>query len=84
MRSEEQAVLVAWLRRPKVVWSTVTEQLEKYGSVQAAAADDSPAQGTLFDVAAVDDDVQAAVADLERWGRAGIRNTKRFRIPGGM
>lgn len=72
MTSEEQAVLVAWLRRPKVVWSTVTEQLEKYGSVQAAAADASHAQGALFDVAP-GDDVQTAVADLGRWTDAGIR-----------
>jgi DNA processing protein len=70
MRPEEQAVLVAWLRRPKVAWYTVTEQLEKHGSVQAADA--PPAQGTLFDVAAADD-AQVAAADLERWGRAGIR-----------
>jgi DNA processing protein len=48
----------------------VTEQLEKHGSVQAADA--PPAQGTLFDVAAADD-AQVAAADLERWGRAGIR-----------
>lgn len=72
MTPDEQAVLVAWLRRPKVVWSTVTEQLEKYGSVQAAAADTSHAQETLFDVAPADD-VQAAAADLGRWGDAGIR-----------
>jgi DNA processing protein len=72
MTPEEQAVLVAWLRRPKVVWSTVTEQLERYGSVQAAAADALHAQGTLFDVAPADD-VQAAAVDLGRWGDAGIR-----------
>lgn len=72
MTPDEQAVLVAWLRRPKVVWPTVTEQLERYGSVLAAAADASHAQGTLFDVAPTDD-VQAAAADLGRWGDAGIR-----------
>lgn len=72
MTPEEQAVLVAWLRRPKVVWSTVTEQLERYGSVHAAAADASHAQGTLFDVAPADD-VQAAAVDLKRWSSAGIR-----------
>jgi DNA processing protein len=72
MTPDEQAVLVAWLRRPKVVWPTVTEQLERYGSVLVAAADASHAQGTLFDVAPADD-VQAAAADLRRWGDAGIR-----------
>jgi len=72
MTSEEQAALLAWLRRPKVAWSTVTEQLEQVGSVQAAAAGSSPAQGTLFDAAPADGLDQAA-ADLERWARAGIR-----------
>ena len=72
MTREEQAALVAWLRRPKVVWSTVTEQLEECGSVRAAAAGAMPAQGTLFDVARSDDVLQAT-ADLERWERAGIR-----------
>src|SRR6266700_845517 len=72
MTCEEQAALLAWLRRPKVVWSTVTEQLEECGSVQAAAAGASPVQGALFDIAPTDD-VQGAVADLERWEHAGIR-----------
>ena len=72
MTSEEQAALLAWLRRPKVVWSTVTEQLEQTGSVQEAAAGTQPAQGTLFDTAPTDDLDQAEV-DLERWERAGIR-----------
>lgn len=49
MTREEQAALVAWLRRPKIVWSTVTEQLEKCGSVLVAAAGTLPAQGTLFE-----------------------------------
>ena len=72
MTREEQAALVAWLRRPKVVWSTVTEQLEEHGSVRTAAAGALPAQGTLFDVPPTDD-VQKAAADLDRWARAGIR-----------
>jgi DNA processing protein len=72
MTSEERAALLAWLRRPKVVWSTVTEQLEQTGSVQAAAAGTRPAQGTLFDTAPTDDLDQAEV-DLKRWERAGIR-----------
>ena len=72
MTREEQAALLAWLRRPKVVWSAVTEQLEEYGNVQAAAAGESPAQGALFDLTRTDDVLQAA-ADLERWGRTGIR-----------
>jgi DNA processing protein len=72
MKPEEQAALVAWLRRPKVVWSTVTEQLEMHGSVHAAAADALPAQGTLFDSTDADD-AEGAAADLEQWGRAGIR-----------
>jgi DNA processing protein len=72
MTREEQAALLAWLRRPKVVWSTVTEQLEQCGSVQIAAAGLPAAQGTLFDAAPADDTEQA-VADLERWERAGIR-----------
>jgi DNA processing protein len=72
MTSEEQAALLAWLRRPKVVWSTVTEQLEQAGSVQDAAAGSSPAQGTLFDAGPTDDLDQAA-ADLMQWARAGIR-----------
>jgi predicted Rossmann fold nucleotide-binding protein DprA/Smf involved in DNA uptake len=72
MTREEQAALLAWLRRPKVVWSTVTEQLEECGSVQAAAAGASPAQDALFDIAPTDDLAQAA-ADLDRWEHAGIR-----------
>jgi DNA processing protein len=72
MTREEQAALVAWLRRPKVVWSTVTEQLEEHGSVQVAAAADAPGQGTLFG-APQEGDVETAAADLERWERAGIR-----------
>lgn len=69
---EEQAALVAWLRRPKVVWSTVTEQLEECGSVQAAAAGEAPAQGSLFDVTPLDG-VERAAAEVERWEQAGIR-----------
>lgn len=72
MIRDEQAALVAWLRRPRTVWSAVTEQLEKYGSVQAAAAGASPAQGALFEVLQADDEKLAA-SDLERWARAGIR-----------
>jgi DNA processing protein len=72
MTREEQAALVAWLRRPKVVWSTVTEQLEECGSVRAAAAGGTPAQGSLFEVTPPDD-LERAAADLERWERAGIR-----------
>ena len=72
MNREEQAALVAWLRRPRVVWSAVTERLEEYGSVQAAAADASPAQGALFEVLQADDE-KVAASDLERWDRAGIR-----------
>jgi DNA processing protein len=72
MNRDEQAALVAWLRRPRTVWSAVTEQLEKYGSVQAAAADASPAQGALFEVLQADDD-KVAASDLEQWDRAGIR-----------
>ena len=72
MTREEQAALVAWLRRPKVVWSAVTEQLEESGSVRAAAAGAAPAQGALFDVTPTDE-LGKAAADLERWERAGIR-----------
>jgi DNA processing protein len=72
MKPDEQAALVAWLRRPKVVWSSVSEQLEEYGSVLAAAADTSPAQGALFEVAPADD-ARVAASDLEQWDRAGIR-----------
>ncbi len=56
--------LVAWLRRPKVVWSMVTEQLE-CGSVHVAAAGPPPAQGSL-DIAPTDD-AEKAGADLDRW-----------------
>lgn len=72
MNREEQAALVAWLRRPKIAWSAVTERLEKYGSVQDAAADASPAQRALFEVVQADDE-KVAASDLERWDRAGIR-----------
>src|SRR5437588_6062005 len=72
MTAEERAALLAWLRRPKVVWSTVTEQLEQTGSVQEAAASSPPVQGTLFD-AAPTDDLDEAAADLKRWEQAGIR-----------
>src|SRR5271165_5987891 len=72
MTRVEQAALVAWLRRPGVVWSAVTEQLEECGSVQKAAAAQSPAQGSLFEAARTDGPDQAA-RDLERWDRAGIR-----------
>ena len=72
MTREEQAALLAWLRRPKAVWSTVTEQLEECGSVQAAAVATLDAQGTLFDVTPTDD-VEQAAADLEQWESTGIR-----------
>ncbi len=72
MTREEQAALVAWLRRPKVVWSTVTDQLEEHGSVRVAVAAGTAAQGTLFD-AHEQDDAETAATDLERWERAGIR-----------
>ncbi len=72
MTREEQATLVAWLRRPGVVWSAVTEQLEECGSVQIAAAGQAPAQGSLFEAARTDG-VDEAARDLERWERAGIR-----------
>ena len=54
MTREEQAALVAWLRGPGVVWPAVTEQLEESGSVQAAAAAQAPAQGSLFETARTD------------------------------
>ena len=72
MTCEEQAALVAWLRRPGVVWSAVTEQLEECGSVQKAAAGQAPAQGSLFEVASADGLDEAAAVD-ERWERAGIQ-----------
>ena len=72
MTREEQAALVAWLRRPGIVWSAVTEQLEECGSVQKAAAAQAPAQGSLFDAAQADG-LDEAARDLERWEQAGIR-----------
>ena len=72
MTREEQAVLVAWLRRPRVVWSTVTDHLEEHGNVCLALAAAAPAQASLFD-SHVDDDIAAAAADLDRWERAGTR-----------
>jgi DNA processing protein len=72
MTPEEQAALVAWLRRPGIVWSAVTEQLEECGSVQKAAAMQAPAQGSLFE-AAPTDGLDEAARDLERWQQAGIR-----------
>jgi DNA processing protein len=72
MTHEEQATLVAWLRRPRVVWSTVTEWLEECGNVLTAVAGDEPVQGSLFE-AALADDVEKAASDLERWERDGIR-----------
>ena len=72
MTRDEQAALVAWLRRPRVVWSTVTEQLEECGSVRTAAAGEAPAQGSLFEMMPADD-VDKAASDLERWERAGIQ-----------
>jgi DNA processing protein len=72
MTREEQAALVAWLRRSRIAWPDVTEWLEEHGSVQAAAAADASAQGSLFDTAPSDGTAQAA-SDLERWEHAGIR-----------
>jgi DNA processing protein len=72
MTREEQAALVAWLRRPGVVWSTVTDQLEQQGSVRAAAAAAAPAQGALFGELE-QDDVQPVTAELERMEHNGIR-----------
>jgi DNA processing protein len=72
MTREEQAILLAWLRRPRVVWPTVTERLEECGSVQQAAAVDAPAQGSLFDEAPAGD-IDRAARDLARWEQAGIR-----------
>ena len=71
MTPEEQAALVAWLRRPGIVWSAVTEQLEECGSVQKAAAMQAPAQASLFE--APPDGLDEAAHDLERWKQAGIR-----------
>jgi DNA processing protein len=72
MTHEEQVALIDWLRRPRVVWSAVTEQLEECGSVQAAAAAEAPVQGSLFETTQADG-VDEAGRDLERWERAGIR-----------
>jgi DNA processing protein len=72
MTREEQVALIAWLRRPGVVWSAVTERLEECGSVQAAVAGETPAQGSLFETAQADG-LDEATRDLERWERAGIR-----------
>jgi len=72
MTHEEQVALIAWLRRPRVAWSAVTEQLEECGSVQAAAAGQPPAQGSLFEATQADGLGEAA-RDLERWEQAGIR-----------
>ena len=72
MTREEQVALIAWLRRPGVVWSAVTERLEECGSVQAAVAGEAPAQGSLFETAQADG-LDEANRDLERWERADIR-----------
>jgi len=72
MTHEEQVALIAWLRRPRVAWSAVTEQLEECGSVQAAAAGQPPAQGSLFEATQADG-LEEAARDLERWTQAGIR-----------
>ena len=72
MTREEQVALIAWLRRPRVVWSAVTERLEECGSVQAAVAGETPAQGSLFETAQADG-LDEATRDLERWEQAGIR-----------
>jgi DNA processing protein len=72
MTREEQAALLAWLRRPRVVWPTVTERLEQCGNVQQAVAEDAPAHSSLFDEAPADDTERAAF-DLEQWEQVGIR-----------
>jgi DNA processing protein len=72
MTHEEQVALIAWLRRPRVVWSAVTEQLEECGSVRAAAAGEAPAQGSLFETGSADG-LNEAARDLERWEQADIR-----------
>jgi DNA processing protein len=72
MTHEEQVALIAWLRRPRVAWSAVTEQLEECGSVQVAAAGQPPAQGSLFGATQADG-LEEAARDLERWTQAGIR-----------
>jgi DNA processing protein len=71
MTHEEQVALIAWLRRPRVVWSAVTEQLEECGSVRGAAAGEAPAQGSLFETGSADG-LDEAARDLERWEQAGI------------
>jgi DNA processing protein len=81
MTRDEQAALVAWLRGPGVVWSAVTEQLEECGSVRKAAAEQVPAQGSLFEAGIFEagtfeagtDGLDEAARDLDRWERAGIR-----------
>jgi DNA processing protein len=72
MTREEQAALLTWLRRPRVVWPTVAERLEECGSVQQAAAADLPAQGALFGEAPASD-IERATSDLEQWERFGVR-----------
>jgi DNA processing protein len=72
MTREEQAELVAWLRRPSVVWSAVTDQLEERRSVGQAMAAAAPVQRSLFEDRA-QDDVGDAAADLARWDRDGVR-----------
>jgi DNA processing protein len=72
MTLDEQAALIAWLRRPKVAWASVTEQLEQHGSVRDAAAGTDAAQGTLFD-ATPSGYLEKAADDLRKWGRDGIR-----------
>ncbi len=72
MTHEEQVALIAWLRRPRVVWSAVTEQLEECGSVRGAAAGEAPAQGSLFETGSADG-LNEAARDLERWEQADIR-----------
>lgn len=71
MTLEEQAALVAWLRRDGVSWAAVTERLlDARGRADAAAA--RPAQQTLFEVPQPDG-VREAAADLRQWREAGIR-----------
>lgn len=72
MTHEEQVALIAWLRRPRVAWPAVTEQLEECGSVRAAAAGEAPAQGSLFETAKADG-LDEAASDLKQWEQAGIR-----------
>ncbi len=72
MKRQEQAALVAWLRRPGVAWSSVTDRLEQHGSVLLAQAESAPAQASLFETPDADD-IAAAAADLEQWEGTGIR-----------